>query len=76
MMKKNCICEIVQLLAVIVFAIGLSAIYGHIIGETRFYRWSGTADVGVAINTAIAFVINGIGLFMLAHLEKEDANIA
>ena len=72
MMKKNCICEIVQLLAVIIFSIGLSAIYGHAIGETRFYKWSGTVDVGVAINTGIAFVINGIALFLLAHLEKQD----
>ena len=57
----------------LVLSIGSYALLGYIAKREEYYRWA--QDVGMALNTAIAFVAVGIGLLLIAtyikNLEKK-----
>lgn len=72
MMQKKGIYQFVQLLGLVVMAIGLSTICGYATQEERLYRWAGTVDVGMAFNTAMAFIIEGICFFLLAGVGRKN----
>lgn len=58
----------VGLLGMCVAAIGLLAITGHVMGQDEFYKWKD--GVGMAFNTAIAFVLAGAALTLIAWTDK------
>lgn len=58
----------VGLLGMCVGAIGLLAIAGHFTGQDDLYRWRD--GIGMAFNTAIAFVLAGAALTLIAWTDK------
>ena len=62
---KKIIYHLIQAFGIIIFAIGLSGISGHMTGNSRLYKWH-DADVGMAVFTSVAFFVLGIILYLIS----------
>lgn len=60
---------LIQFVGTIVFVIGLSAMIGYILGVEHMYRLSTTP---MALNTAIAFMFEGIAFVSIAYLSFDE----
>jgi hypothetical protein len=62
--------EMIKICGMLVFLIGFISLVGYIAGKTILFSWT---QPPMAINTSIAFVLTGIGLF-LSGLKLERYN--
>ena len=68
-MKKH-LCDISQLFGVLTAGIGAHSLLGYITGQEAMYRWYG--QVGMAVNTAAAFLLTGTAIYFLGRALKHE----
>lgn len=69
-MKKVFITIWVRYSGMIIAAIALAAVCGHVYGREELYNWN-RSHAGMGLNTALEFLITGISFFLLATLMGE-----
>ena len=63
---------IVQMHALVVILMGLACVVGRLVGRDSWATWN-LDGVGMATSTGLAFVVLGLGVFMLAaKMERVD----
>lgn len=55
----------------IILAIALLSLSGHLYGERRLYNWNDAQTAGMGMNTAIEFIGVGISLILISALEND-----
>ena len=73
MIKSKTTYRLIQLLGLVCSGIGMLTIAGYIAGKPGMYTWSG--DMGMALNTAIVFVLIGIALYVIGERLKRIHHI-
>lgn len=58
----------IGLVGVSVVCIALLSILGYVFGQQRFYSWNG--GIGMAVNTAVEFVLVGLGFIWISLSER------
>jgi len=64
---KALTCMIIGIQGLLVVAVGFSAALGHLAGIKQLYQWDETHP-GMALSTAICFIVLGSAVTMLATL--------
>lgn len=68
MTKNRIIFRTIQLFGLVCTGIGGLTVAGYIAGNPTLYTWVG--DTGMALNTAIIFILQGISLYIIGHNMK------
>jgi hypothetical protein len=68
-MKRPALNHPVRILSLIVFALALVSMCGHMSGHHYLFDWG--AEVGMAVSTAVCFMCLSLGMFILTvHYDK------
>lgn len=70
-MKKDFIAAWVRYNGLIIAAVALAAICGHIYGHEELYNWN-RSHAGMGLNTALEFLGTGISLFLIASVLGQE----
>lgn len=68
-MRRKTIIAWVRFNGLIVLAIAIVGLAGHLAGEEHLYNWNGSRSAGMGVNTAVEFIAVGISLILLSMLE-------
>lgn len=68
-MKRKTIIAWVRFNGLIVLAIAIVGLAGHLAGEERLYNWN-SSHAGMGVNTSVEFIAVGISLILLSLLEN------
>jgi hypothetical protein len=69
MTKNKIIFRTVQVFGLCCSGIGGLTVCGYIAGNPNLYTWSGSQ--GMALNTAIIFILQGVCLYIIGHNMKQ-----
>lgn len=62
--------EIIMILGTLIFGAGFTSCLGYIGDIEKLYRWG--HDVGMAKNTAVAFLLTGIAIYLIGRKMKHE----
>ena len=65
MTTKKITYQFIQIISLATICIGALTVCGYMINDPRFYIWSG--NIPMALNTAIACILQGISTFLLSR---------
>lgn len=68
-MRRKTIVAWVRFNGLVVLAIAIVGLAGHLAGEEHLYNWNGSR-AGMGVNTAVEFIAVGISLILLSLLEN------
>lgn len=57
--------QVVRMCCLTVFLISLMSVAGYTIGDPSLTRWTKGESVGMALNTAICFMLTSLSIFLL-----------
>lgn len=67
-MKRNTIIALVRINGLVIMAIALTSLAGHLSGQQRMYNWNASQS-GMGLNTALEFLCTGLSLYLIANLK-------
>lgn len=71
-MKRPAIIAWVRINGLVILAISITALCGHLQSRPRLYNWGDAQFIGMALPTAVSFVGVGLSLWLVAGLATGD----
>lgn len=70
-MKQTTIIAWVRINGLVIVAIALTSLTGHLAGREYLYNWN-ASHAGMGLNTALEFLATGLSIFLISLLRDEE----